>query len=337
MSSPSITCGMVIYNEIDQIKKIVPLIEDELKDYVFEWVIILNHENPQIRQHLKSWFNLYYSLAQVIENKTNNIGEARQKILENAKSDLIYFTDPDIEIQPGSIKKLIDLHEQQKHSAELIMGYGGPNLLVTHHSSLKRLFNCIKLMTHLNVFAFQIQKHHQLTKVDHLPTCHLLLKKTNALEIGGFSSDFKKIGEDLDFSHRAFIHQYQFIFHPQSEVLHWQNSNLYGWFKKCTQYGQAQIIVQKKYWPKLRFYRLLPTFIPLAAVSFCVLLNPASLAILILLIVAGEFLGISYLGFVLSILCYGAGELFEIAILPFAQKNVKQHQEAKTNHENKYF
>ena len=335
MNSATLTCGLVIYNEFTLVKNLISLVETELKNYSFEWIIVLNHENNEIRKEIQIWLNKYFSDFKIIENPSNNIGQARQKILENSTADLVYFLDPDIEIQPESIQKLLELHQRFLNSDELIIGYGGPNQMISKYPYLSQVFTCFKRVAQLNFLAFQIQNHRSLTKVDHLPTCHLLLKKEIALSIGGFSTDFQKVGEDLDFSHRAFIHKFNFIFDPQAKVLHWQNSTIQAWLQKCFQYGIAQIKVQQRYWPKLRIYRLIPALTPLIIIGLCLFIPVKILFLFIGFIVVGELLGFSWIGFGLSILCYGVGEFFEIIRLPFVQKNVKQPREQTTNPEKK--
>ena len=49
-----ISCGVVIYDEISDIKRLIPLLKSELSQIQVEWVFILNHEESEIRQWIKT-------------------------------------------------------------------------------------------------------------------------------------------------------------------------------------------------------------------------------------------------------------------------------------------
>lgn len=341
----SLTCGIVIYDEINEIQNLVPKLLHEMKYYDVEWIFILNHEQSEIRKWISDWIKIHVVNARCFENPSNNLGFARQIILEKASHEYIYLTDPDIDIPQGNVKKLIQLANNEIiNDIDLkFAGFGGT---VTHRSEnyfLQHTFDFMTQLSKLLPFAFQIQTHSHLVAVDHLPACHLLLNKETALRIGGFSSALEKCGEDLDFTHRAFNMDYRFIFLPQAQVYHWQNLSLIKWFLKMFTLGRIQIPVQKMNYKKgLRFYRLIPvlTLLIVLIYSFLSIYIPLTLLALVLFI---SVFNVGFLGFFLTYAFYSFGELFEIALPLFERKSESELQavnsslksqfyESKTNH-----
>ncbi len=259
-----LTCGIVIFDEASEIQKLIPRLQLELSEYEIEWIFILNHEQIDIRQPIKKWLNTHLPSAIIIENPANNLGTARQLILTSATNEFIYMTDPDIETSTGSVRALLVAagssdQDVAKLKHEFIMGYGGQVLHQSENKILQSTFTLLAKLSRFLPFAFQTQNHALEKWVDHIPTCHLLLKKSEAVKIGGFSSSFDRCGEYLDFTHRASGHQFRFIYLPGSRVIHWQNMTLMGWVKKIFTYGRVQILTQKKKLKHgLRPYRLIP-------------------------------------------------------------------------------
>lgn len=325
----SLSCGIVIYDEIKEIQNLLPKLKLELTAYKVEWIFVLNHEQAEIRKWIANWLHSQIEDVICIENPSNNLGFARQLLLETSSHQYIYLTDPDIDLAPGNLKKLIQLatNEIINDSNSNFAGYGGT---VTHKSEnyfIQATFDFMSNLSKLIPFAFQIQTHRYLVPVDHLPACHVLLNKNIAIKIGGFSPLLKKYGEDLDFTHRAYNQDFRFVFLPSAQVFHWQNMSLARWFYKIFNMGRIQIPVQKiNFKQGLRYYRLLPLtlFIGFIGLSiFSIKFFITSLAALCLI----SIFNIGFLGFFLTFIVYSSGELFE-SILPFFE--YKSEEEVKT-------
>lgn len=335
----NLSCGIVVYDEVREIQNLLPKLKLELKDYSIEWIFILNHEQAEIRKWISNWILGEIPSAICIENPSNNLGFARQLILEKSGHDYIYLTDPDIDIIQGNLKKLIhlintDISEDFNHK---YVGFGGT---VTHKSEnyfLQSTFDFMSGLSKILPFSFQIQNHSYLMAVDHLPACHLLLNKRVALKIGGFSAGHSKCGEDLDFTHRAYNHDYRFIFLPSAQVLHWQNLSLTKWFSKMFVMGRVQIPVQKVNMKLgLRYYRLLPSLSLLLLFS----LSVYSIYFLILvssLVLLASLFNVGFLGFVLTYFTYSLGGLFETVVPLFECKSEEQLKALNSNLQDQLF
>ena len=186
----SLSCGIVIYDEVKEIQNLLPKLKIELAEYNVEWVFILNHEQPEIRKWIASWIDTQVTSCVCVENPSNNLGFARQLLLEKSNHDYIYLTDPDVDIIPGNLKKLIQLAQNEIMTASQshIIGYGGTVTHRSENSFMQSTFDFMSKLSQRLPFAFQIQNHAFISAVDHLPACHLLLNKQMALRVGGFSS-----------------------------------------------------------------------------------------------------------------------------------------------------
>lgn len=327
----SLTCGIVFYDEVNELKRLVPQLKTELSGYTVEWLFILNHEQREIRQWIKKWISENISGAVCIENPSNNLGYARQLLLENAANPYIYMTDPDIDLKPQSLIKLIQLAEVESLNDRSlhILGYGGTVINKSTNYFLQTTNDFIFKLAKKLPFSFQIQNHSHLETVDHLPSCHLLLKKEESLAIGGFSALFNKVGEDLDFTHRAYNEDFRFIFLPSSQVYHNQNLSFEKWLYKMFLFGKVQITVQKLNFSKgLRLYRFLPLLL-LLIISVLTFFAYIQVLIATLVVLTVSLFRPAFLGFILTTLCYAVGELFEI-VYPTAELKNEQELQALT-------
>ena len=335
----NLTCGVVIYDEVSEIQNLIPKLINELKDYNIEWIFVLNHEQTEIRKWTAKWIHEQLPLALCIENPSNNLGFARQLILEKTSNDYLYLTDPDIDIIQGNLKKLvqlvnIEISEDLNHK---YVGFGGT---VTHKSKnyfLQSTFDFMSSLSKILPFSFQIQNHSYLMAVDHLPACHLLLNKRVALKIGGFSSGHSRCGEDLDFTHRAYNLDYRFIFLPSAQVLHWQNLSLAKWFYKMFTLGRVQIPVQKMNMKNgLRYYRLLPalSLLILTVMSFS---SFYFLLFVVSLVLLTSLFNLGFLGFFITYVTYSVGGLFELVMPFFECKNEEELKKLNVNLQNQFY
>jgi GT2 family glycosyltransferase len=335
----SLSCGIVIYDEIKEIQSLLPKLKIELSEYHVEWIFVLNHEQGEIRKWIANWLQSQIENCICLENPSNNLGFARQLLLETGSHQYIYLTDPDIDLVPGNLKKLIHLaHNEIINDANSkFVGYGGT---VTHKSEnyfIQATFDFMANLSKLIPFAFQIQTHKYLVPVDHIPACHILLNRALAVKIGGFSAALPKYGEDLDFTHRAYNEDYRFVFLPSAQVFHWQNLSLARWFYKIFNMGRIQIPVQKMNFKRgLRFYRLLPLLIFILFIGICAI-SVNFLMVSLISLFAASILSVGFLGFFLTFVAYSTGEFFETVLPLFEYKSEEELKVLNLNLKNQFF
>ncbi len=327
-----LTIGIVVYDEITEISSLILNLKTEMNHHashvLVDWIFILNHSDHNIRntilleiKNILPYFNYY-------ENSENNLGFARNIILTHAKTELVYLTDPDIEHSSYSLTQLLNLailSQQEKH----LMGFTGPVIHQSTKHEMNSMFSLLQYLSQKIPFSFQIQNHSFMNTVDHAPTCHLLLLRSRALGISGFSENIYFVGEDLDFSHRAYGHGFRFLFSPKSKVIHHQNMNLWSWCKKVRNFGRAQIMSHKKNSDlPFRLYRLIP--ILFLAVPLTLFFLPQKIIFSLFLFLTIVFLlkrSVIYLG--LTVFSYSLGEVFEIFYPQLKYKNKSEKIQAQ--------
>ncbi len=335
----SLSCGIVIYDEVKEIQCLLPKLKIELAAYDVEWIFVLNHEQDEIRGWIRTWLQSQITNCKCLENPSNNLGFARQLLLENSTNQYIYLTDPDIDLVPGNLKKLIQLANNEiiNDSKSNFLGYSGT---VTHRSEnyfIQDTFDFMAQVSKLIPFAFQIQTHKYMVPVDHIPACHLLLDKNLAIKIGGFSSALKKYGEDLDFTHRAYNEDLRFVFLPSAQVFHWQNLSLAKWFFKIFNMGRIQVPVQKMNFKKgLRYYRLLPLTLLLVLILIGIV-YPNLLIMMLVIVCAISAFSLGFLGFCMTFIAYSSGELFEMLLPLFEYKSEEELKALNANLKTQFF
>lgn len=328
-----LTCGLVFYDEADQVSRLITQLRAQLKSCESGWVFVLNHPSLTVRNTVREQIEIHNLDMQIIENPLNNLGHARQLILQNSKSDFIYFTDPDIDPDPQAIEKL--LSEIKDFDNSHLLGVGGLVLHKSRRPALQKTLSLLNAMMKSLPFGYQIQNHKIRRRTDHLPTCHLLLHRLRALAMGGFSDQYPYIGEDLNLSHAATNQKYFYIFNPESKVTHWQNLNFISWLTKMFRYGEIQIKVQRMNAANgLRWYRLFPIFAALIFVTVLGLFTflfplETLLSVASLLLVIATWPALA--GVILTMSAYAAGEIYGLVSLFFVNRNAKLRPEIKVD------
>lgn len=314
-SRSDLTIGIVVYNEVEEIQKSLQQLQSEINHHISDrqvhWIFVFNHSSEDIRAEILEKIKEIIPRFSYFSNFENNLGFARNLILNKCQTDLLYFTDPDIEHPHKSLSVLLQLADLS-HSNPSLIGFTGPVLHKSESRTMNDMFSILQRIAKKIPFSFQIQNHSFLNTVDHAPTCHLLLIKNRALHLGGFSEQIPSVGEDLDFSHRVFSTEMRFLFSPQSHVLHHQNLKLKKWLRKVLFFGRAQIMVHKKNSNlPIRFYRLIPLFFSFCAASLFLL--PITLQLfLISFFIFLFFLKRSLVYLFLTLITYSFGELAEL-------------------------
>lgn len=275
------------------------------------------------------------------QNKENHLGNSRDFILRNAKFPFVCFIDSDCEAPPGWPDSLLIPLIRAKGKKKII-GAGGENAPPKNSNSF---YSALRIMLssplgHGN--STQAKQASQLEEVSHVPTCNLLLDKEEAIRIGGFSSEFSFVCEDLEFSRRAEAYGYLFLFIPNAKVLHWHDDSYFSWARKMFRYGRGQILVQRKHSRHLWGARALPLISVLGFIAIGIF-DPRYLFVILtayflsLLAVSGYLttkegggiltvVRVSLL-FVCTHFAYGFGELFELLNANGKIKHKKMHHE----------
>lgn len=328
----NLTIAAVIYDEVQYLPRLLKNLKTDInhnieaknKTFQAEWLFVLNHPDPTVKKSILNIISQELNEFSYYENPTNSIGAARNILLEKSKSKFIYFTDPDIHHKPqalSSLYKMSLLHLDKNP----ILGYTGPVIHRSGNIILNRTFNYLHLVSRKLPFSFQIQNHSFLHSVDHAPTCHLLILRSEALALGGFNPQLCLVGEDLDFSHRAFGAQKRFLFLPEASVEHEQNFDLQRWIKKVFLFGRAQIAIHRLNWHlPFRHYRLAPMLFSIMILTALGLWPFLTVSLFAAGFLLHLFWGFAFFTFLLTLLAYSFGQLCEVFRPKIKLQNVQE-------------
>jgi glycosyltransferase involved in cell wall biosynthesis len=138
---------------------------------------------------------------------------ARNMGAENSHGEILFFTDSDCVIQPGTLTKI--RHRLDAHSSEIVLGG-----TYTPQPYDNRFFSRFQ-----SVFINHSETRNPLTP-DYLASHALAIKATTFRNNGGFAEDFLPILEDVEFSHRLRETGNQLLIDPQLQVRHIFNYSL---------------------------------------------------------------------------------------------------------------
>jgi glycosyltransferase involved in cell wall biosynthesis len=84
---------------------------------------------------------------------------------------------------------------------------------------------------------------------EHIPGCNMSFLKSTLEAIGGFDTQFKTAGDDVDICWKIQKHGWKIGFHPTALVWHHSRNSLSAYWKQQKDYGEAESMLEKK-WPE---------------------------------------------------------------------------------------
>jgi len=164
----------------------------------------------------------------------SGLSAARNHGASLASGEILAFTDDDCRPDTQWLSWLAQAFSQSDHAA-----IGGPNLAPTPDS----------LGLALTTAAPGAPTHVMLddTTAEHLPGCHLSVKKSAFDRIGGFDPLFETAGDDVDFCWRLRDAGFTLGFAGASFVWHHRRATPWKYLKQQMGYGRAEALLYKKH------------------------------------------------------------------------------------------
>lgn len=215
-----------------------------------EWVLIDNDSSDKTFKVLDSFKSNHPDLAiQVVSRTFNHLGIARSEGLRMATGEAVAFIDADCFAAADWLENLHHKLTRAHRQDQKVVGVGGPNRLPKESGPFAEGINRA-LNGPLSWFKSpQSWTPPSDLEVDHLATTNAIFLKKPLLEIGGFSSEFRFSGEDLDLGWRLNHHQYKLLLSPSPVITNACAANFLGWLSRLFRFGQARrhaIAVHKK-------------------------------------------------------------------------------------------
>lgn len=166
--------------------------------------------------------------------EASGLSVARNFGAKMSTGEILAYTDDDCQPDVQWLSWLADAYAKTRHCA-----IGGPNLSPTPDS----------FALALTTAAPGAPTHVMLTDTlaEHLPGCHLSVRKTAFDDIGGFDPIFHTAGDDVDFCWRLRDAGYTLGFCGASFVWHHRRATIKQYLRQQIGYGHAEALLFKKH------------------------------------------------------------------------------------------
>lgn len=207
--------------------------------------------------------------VRLLLNERKNVAAARNLGVENARGDLVAFTDGDCKVDPQWLKTLV---REMQSAPDDVVCVGGPNLIFDTDPVFGRVVGYSQETFLGSGGSAQSKNSTKKHYVSSLPNCNAMYKKSAIKKVGGFDERFL-VGQDGDLNYRIGKKGHKFLYIPQAQVLHHRRGTLKSFSIRMFKYGMWMAELFKKHGEFVRWY----AFLPSVAIIFAVALLVASI------------------------------------------------------------
>jgi GT2 family glycosyltransferase len=174
--------------------------------------------------------------CRLVETENRGLSSARNTALEAATGEVIAYIDDDAWPDPHWLHYLGAAFATSDHAA-----IGGPNLPPPGaNATAQCVANAPGSPTHVLVAD---------TVAEHIPGCNSAYRRADLLAIGGFDTQFRVAGDDVDVCWRLQEHGKSIGFSPAAVVWHHRRRSVRTYLKQQRGYGRAEALLARK-WPE---------------------------------------------------------------------------------------
>jgi O-antigen biosynthesis protein len=172
----------------------------------------------------------------VITTENRGLSSARNTGMRAAKGEIVAYIDDDARPDPHWLTYLAATFMRTDH-----VGVGGPNLPPPNDGPIA---DCVA-----NAPGGPI--HVLLTdhEAEHIPGCNMSFRKAALEAIGGFDTQFRIAGDDVDVCWRLQQRGWTLGFSPSAIVWHHRRNSVKAYWKQQLNYGKAEADLERK-WPE---------------------------------------------------------------------------------------
>ncbi len=172
----------------------------------------------------------------LIQTENRGLSSARNTGMETATGEILAYIDDDTVPDPHWLIYLARAFKTSDHVA-----IGGPNIGPEGDGWIA---DCVDRSPGNPVHILLSDR-----EAEHLPGCNLAIRKSALKAVGGFDPSFRIAGDDVDVCWRLREKGGSLGFAPGAMVWHHRRNSVKKYWKQQTNYGQAEILLQKK-WPE---------------------------------------------------------------------------------------
>jgi GT2 family glycosyltransferase len=172
----------------------------------------------------------------LISTQNHGLSCARNTGLAAATGEIVAYLDDDAYPDPHWLTYLAATFMRTTHA-----GVGGPNIPPAGDGLIAE---CI---AHAPGGPVHVLLSDQ--EAEHIPGCNMAFRKTALQAIGGFDSQFRIAGDDVDVCWRLQQQGWTLGFHPAALVWHHRRNSVRAYWKQQLNYGKAEALLERK-WPE---------------------------------------------------------------------------------------
>ena len=181
-----------------------------------------------------SYIAAQFPLVRYIPQSNQGLSHARNTGAAAAKGEVFAYTDSDCMVDPDWLYYLIGTLVSGDYA-----GVGGPNVTPPAKNLIQA---CV-------AGAPGGPSHVLLTDVvaEHIPGCNMAFYRWAFEGVGGFDTEYRKAGDDVDFCWRIQQAGWVIAFSPTAIVWHHRRFTLRAFFKQQNGYGEAESLLRFKH------------------------------------------------------------------------------------------
>jgi cellulose synthase/poly-beta-1,6-N-acetylglucosamine synthase-like glycosyltransferase len=264
MEYPFVSVVVGIRNEERYIEECVEsLLSLDYPQDSYEIIIVDGMSTDKTRDLLQKY------PVRLLLNKKKNVAAARNLGVENARGDLVAFTDGDCKVDSKWLKILV---LEIKNAPDNVVCVGGPNLVFDTDPMFGRVVGYAQETFLGSGGSAQSQNSTKKHYVSSLPNCNAMYRKSAIQEIGFFDERFS-IGQDGDLNYRICKTGRKFLYIPEAQVLHHRRGTFKSFSVRMFKYGMWMAELFKKHGEFVRWYAFLPSI----AILFAIILLVSSI------------------------------------------------------------
>lgn len=172
----------------------------------------------------------------VIRTENRGLSSARNTGLYAATGEIIAYLDDDAYADPHWLTYLVATFLNSD-----VAGAGGPNISPAGDGWIA---DCV-------ANSPGGPNHVLLTDrvAEHIPGCNMAFWRARLIAVGGFDTQFRIAGDDVDLCWRLQERGWQLGFSPAAMVWHHRRGSVRGYWKQQLNYGKAEAMLEMK-WPE---------------------------------------------------------------------------------------
>lgn len=226
---PKISVIVCVYNGASTLTECLQGLQN--LNYSNYEVLVINDGSTDNTLDITSSFDF-----KIITTQNLGLSYARNLGLEKSQGEIVAYIDVDAYPDPDWLSYLAIEFNSSEFAA-----IGGPNI---SPEKVGLISECVN-----NAPGSPTQVLLTDRTAEHIPGCNMAFRRDRLLEIGGFDSQFRIAGDDVDVCWKLQENGKTVGFSPAAIVWHYRRNTVKGFWKQQYCYGKAEALLEQK-WPK---------------------------------------------------------------------------------------